>query len=313
MSDELIRIAGLQKSYDQHDVLHDINLSIHRGQLLGLIGPNGAGKSTLLRCLVGLVQRSGGELSLFGRDPATHSLQIRRQACYLPGETGVYHQMTGARFLKFALGFYAKQSLQLKERLLEQFQLPLNQKVRSYSAGMKQKLALIATLVPDVALYLLDEPDRGLDASVRFYLRDVLRTLKDQGKTIVLSSHHLSEVETLADRLEFLLNGRFVSSERLQRARAQLRRQPRIRLRSGHTLPDGAKLIRTEPDGILVVETDNDPMQWLQSFPQGAVASAEVGVDRLEDLYQLLLQDEATPHCGVGDQTSSAEVAGGDA
>ena len=128
--------------------------------------------------------------------------------------------MTGASFLKFALGFYPDHSLDLKDRLLEQFDLPLNKKVRSYSAGMKQKLMLIATLVPDVDLYLLDEPDRALDASVRFYLRDVLREMKDTGKTIVLSSHHLSEVETLADRLEFLLNGRLVPESRLARARA---------------------------------------------------------------------------------------------
>ncbi|MFT4515815.1 MAG: ABC-2 type transport system ATP-binding protein [Planctomycetota bacterium] len=313
MSNELIRIAGLQKSYDQRNVLHDINLSVQKGHLLGLIGPNGAGKSTLLRCLIGLVQRSCGELSLFGHDPAKHSLLIRRRASYLPGETGVYHQMTGARFLKFALGFYPKQSLELKERLLEQFDLPLHKKVRSYSAGMKQKLALIATLVPDVELYLLDEPDRALDASVRFYLRDVLRALKDAGKTIVLSSHHLSEVEALADRLEFLLNGRFVSHERLQRARTHLRRQPRIRLHSGQTLPLGAKLIRKELDGMLVVETDHDPMQWLRSLPQNVVESAEVGVDRLEDLYQLLLQDDGAPRCGVGLEYGEGEAAGGDA
>ncbi|MFT4841275.1 MAG: ABC-2 type transport system ATP-binding protein [Planctomycetota bacterium] len=307
MSENLIHIAGLQKAYGQKDVLRDINLSVGKGQLLGLIGPNGAGKSTLLRCMVGLVKRSGGELSLFGHDPAKQSLLIRRRACYLPGETGVYQQMTGAQFLKFALGFYPKQSLELKQRLLEQFDLPLHMKVRSYSAGMKQKLALIATLVPDVDLYLLDEPDRALDASVRFYLRDVLRTLKDHGKTIVLSSHHLSEVESLADRLEFLLSGCFVSHERLQRARAHLRRQPRIRLRDGYELPDGAKLIRKELDGMLIVETDNDPMQWLRSLPHDAVESAEVGVDRLEDLYQLLLKDEAAPRCGVG-----IESAGGD-
>ena len=312
MSDELIHIAGLQKSYGQHHVLHDINLSMHKGQLLGLIGPNGAGKSTLLRCLVGLVPRTSGKLSIFGHDPSTHSLLIRQRACYLPGETGVYHQMTGASFLKFALGFYPNQSLERKDRLLEQFQLPLKQKVRSYSAGMKQKLALIATLAPDVDLYLLDEPDRALDASVRFYLRDELRTLKNQGKTILLSSHHLSEVETLADRLEFLLNGRFVSAERLQRARAQLHRQPRIRLREGHAMPSGAKLIRNEPDGMMVVETTNDPMEWLQSLPHGAVGSAEVGVDRLEDLYQVLLRDEVTPHCGVAPHLTDLDAAGGD-
>lgn len=288
----VITIQGLSKSYDSRTVLHGVNLEVPRGQLLGLIGPNGAGKTTLLRCLVGLVQRSGGSARLFAHDPATESLAIRRRTCYLPGETGIYHQMTGARFLKFALGFYPVHCRDLKERLLEQFELPLNKRVRSYSAGMKQKLALLATLVPDVDLYLLDEPDRGLDASVRYFLRDVLHSLKDKGKTIVLSSHHLSEVESLADRLEFLMQGRLVSEQRLLRARAQLRHQPRIRLRPGQSLPAGATLVRKELGGMLVVTTENDPMQWLRGIANDVIDSAEIGVDRLEDLYQLLLRDD---------------------
>ncbi len=303
MTEAMIEIADLRKNYDQNTVLHGINLTVEPGQLLGLIGPNGAGKSTLLRCLIGLVKRSAGRMSLFGHDPATESLAIRQRTCYLPGETGAYQQMTGDAFLKFALGFYPEQDAGRKQRLLAKFALPLGKKIRSYSAGMKQKLMLIATLVPDVDLYLLDEPDRALDASVRFYLRDVLRQMKDSGKTIVLSSHHLSEVETLADRLEFLLDGRLVSETRLSRARMQLRRQPRIRLRQGQGLPDGARIVREELDGMVVIETKDDPMQWLQTLPADVVESAEVGIDRLEDLYQLLLDDTDKQNAAGAPQT----------
>ena len=109
----VLKIAGLTKSYDQRTVLRGVDLEVPEGQLLGLIGPNGAGKTTLLRCLVGLVQRSGGDAQVFSHDPTDSSLPIRRRTCYLPGETGVYHQMTGARFLKFALGFYPDHSLDL--------------------------------------------------------------------------------------------------------------------------------------------------------------------------------------------------------
>ncbi|MCA8953694.1 MAG: ATP-binding cassette domain-containing protein, partial [Planctomycetes bacterium] len=203
-ADPVIAIEGLGKRFGAHEVLRDVGIAVGRGELFGLIGPNGAGKSTLLRTLIGLVQRDCGSVAVLGRDPATSSLAIRQRTCYLPGETGVYTQMTGRAFLDFALGFYPRQRRELRARLEREFELPLAQKVRSYSAGMKQKLALIATLVPEVELYLLDEPDRALDASVRFALRDVLRELRAAGATIVLSSHHLSEVETLADRLEFL-------------------------------------------------------------------------------------------------------------
>jgi ABC-2 type transport system ATP-binding protein len=293
-----IAIRHLRKVFGEHVVLRDIDFAVARGELLGLVGPNGAGKSTLLRTLVGLVARTAGEVSVLGADPAADSLAIRRRASYLPGETGVYGQMTGAQFLEFCDGFYPAQQRELRQRLLDGFELPLRQRVRSYSAGMKQKLALIAALSPDVDLYVLDEPDRALDAKVRFFVRDVLVALKQAGKTIVLSSHHLSEVETLADRLEFLLDGRFVPAERLEKARAQLRRRPRLRLRGDATLPPGARLVKHEPDGTLVVEPETEPMAWLRTLPVDAIESAEVGVIRLEDLYQLLLDGQAAPDGG---------------
>lgn len=293
-----VAVTGLHKAFGERAVLRGMDLAVQPGELLGLVGPNGAGKSTLLRTLVGLVARDGGQVALFGLDPARDALAIRRRCCYLPGETGVYQQMTGRAFLDFALGFYPRHRTALRERLEAGFQLPLRQKVRSYSAGMKQKLALIATLVPDVDLYLLDEPDRALDASVRFFLRDVLLESKRAGKTIVLSSHHLSEVETLADRLEFLVDGAFVAHDRLAAAQARLRRRPRLRLAADLALPPGARLLDREPDGTLVVETDQDPLLWLRSLPPAAVQSVEIGTARLEDLYQLLLHPDDAPAGG---------------
>jgi ABC-2 type transport system ATP-binding protein len=288
-----IAVRGLHKAFGERHVLHDLHLQVGRGELLGIVGPNGAGKSTLLRTLLGLVARDRGDVAVLGHDPANASLAIRKAACYLPGETGVYLQLTGQQFLDFALGFYPRRDEPLRARLLEAFELPLHKRVRTYSAGMKQKLALCATLVADVELYVLDEPDRALDASVRFFLRDVLLGMKRAGKTIVLSSHHLGEVEALADRLEFLLDGVFVPAQRLTAARARLRQRPRIRLRAGAPLPAGAREVQREPDGTLVVETSGDPMTWLRTTPAGDVECAEVGIPRLEDLYQLLLQGDA--------------------
>ena len=298
MSDAAVDVQGLRKRFGDREVLRGVDLRVEAGQLLGLVGPNGAGKSTLLRALVGLVPRTAGSARVFGLDPATAALEIRRRTSYLPGETGVYQQMRGAAFLDFALGFYPRRDDALREQLLDAFELPLDQRVRSYSAGMKQKIALVATLVPDVDLYLLDEPDRALDASVRFFLRDVLRGLRARGKTIVLSSHHLSEVETLADRLEFLLDGALVSTARVARAREALRRRPRVRLRDGCALPAGATLVRREPDGVLLVQTEGDAVRWLQRAEPDVVVGAEIGVDRLEDLYQLLLESGADGEAG---------------
>ena len=288
-----IELGNVDKSFGERAVLRAVSLQVARGELLGLVGPNGAGKSTLLRTLVGLVARDRGDCLVLGLDPAHAGLPIRARTCYLPGETGVYQQMTGAQFLHWSLGFYPRHDAARRQRLQDAFALPLQQKVRSYSAGMKQKLAVLAALVPDVELYLLDEPDRALDASMRLHLREVLAAMRQQGKTIVLSSHHLGEVEALADRLEFLLDGAFVPPERLHGARARLRQQPRVRLGAGALLPAGAKQLLREPDGTLVVETEADPMQWLRGTPPGAIDSAEIGIPRLEDLYRVLVHGDA--------------------
>jgi ABC-2 type transport system ATP-binding protein len=279
---------GLGKSFGGAPVLRDLSLVVPAGELLGLVGPNGAGKSTLLRTLVGLVGRDCGAVAVLGLDPGREPVAVTRRTCYLPGETGVYLQMTGAQFLAFAGGFHPRRDAARERRLADAFELPLRRKVRGYSAGMKQKLALLATLAPDVDLYLLDEPDRALDASVRLLLRDELRAMKALGKTIVLSSHHLSEVESLADRLVFFWQGALLADGEIAAARARLRRRPRVRLRPGAALPAGARELRREPDGTLVVETDADPMAWLRGVPDGVVDSAEIGVPRLDDLYDAL-------------------------
>jgi ABC-2 type transport system ATP-binding protein len=293
MTTAAITCDGLGLGFGPREVLRGLDLQVAAGELLGLVGPNGAGKSSLLRTLVGLVPRRRGHVAVLGLDPAHQSLAIRHRACYLPGEAGVYQHLTGAEFLHFAHGCYPRLDRRRDDELRQLFALPLQQKVRGYSAGMKQKLALLATLAPDVDLYLLDEPDRALDASVRLLLRDELRAMKALGKTIVLSSHHLSEVETLADRLVFFWQGALLADDEIAAARAQLRRRPRVRLRPGAALPAGARELRREPDGTLVVETDADPMTWLRGVPDGAVECAEIGVPRLDDLYDALFAAKA--------------------
>jgi len=292
LADPILDVRGLKKSFGGREILHGIDLGMQRGQLIGLVGKNGAGKSTLLRILTGISPRNSGQLSVVGLDPATESLQVRRRCCYLPGETSVYHGMTGQQFLDFALSFYPRLQKSLLHDLLDLFQLPLQHKVRSYSAGMKQKLAILATLVPDVDLFLLDEPDRALDASMRFQLRDLLGRLRNDGRSLLLSSHHLSEVEALADRLEFLLDGRMVSEASIAAARARLKRRVRVRLREGTTLPAGVTLTQTETDGTMVLETPGEPMRSLAGLAPGSILSLELGIARLEELYKLLLASE---------------------
>src|SRR5690606_35051074 len=181
----VVTAQDVARRFGDRVALDGFDLELERGEILGFVGPNGAGKSTFLRILIGLVQRDAGHVAVFGRDPRRDGLRIRERTAYLPGETSVYHHMTGAELLAFTRAFHRKR-LELPAVAHELFALPLDRKLRQYSAGMKQKLALQAVLEADVDLYLLDEPDRALDATARLQLRELLEWLRGRGKTAPL-------------------------------------------------------------------------------------------------------------------------------
>lgn len=290
-----ILLRGVRKAFASRVALAGLDLQVATGAIAGFVGPNGAGKSTGLRILIGLLRRDAGDAQVLGLDPDRDALAIRRRVCYLPGETNVYSHLTGRQFVDFALSFYPRQLEDLRRELLATWELPLDRKVRTYSAGMKQKLALLATLVPDVEIYVLDEPDRALDATARLYLREVLHRLNQRGKTILLSSHHLAEVEALTTQLTFVVGGNSVATERIDAARAALRHVVRVRLRRPDArLPDGVRSRSVEADGTLRLQIEGDALTWLHAVDPESIDSVEVGATRLEDLYQQLTEASAT-------------------
>lgn len=291
-----IELVDVYKAFKTKAALRGMNLSVEPGQLIGFVGPNGSGKTTCLRILLGVLRQDSGTARVLGMNPAHDALRIRQHCCYLPGETSIYQHMRGAEFLHFALSFYPSLQDDLMSRLTGTFQLPLQRKVRDYSAGMKQQLALMATLIPNVEVYVLDEPDRALDATTRFFIRDVLRDLRRAGKTILLSSHHLKDVETIADELVFIMDGARIPNEHIETARAVLRRRVRIKLRPGAVLPnsllaDNAEVMREDPDGTIHVEPRGNLAEWVARIPAEMLVSAEIGTVHLEDLYRRLTED----------------------
>lgn len=291
----MLELVDVRKSFRDQVALRGLGFTVAPGEVVGFVGPNGAGKTTCMRLLVGLLFRDGGELSVLGMDPGTDGLAVRARCSYLPGETSLYQGMTGQQMLDFAWSFHPGHDRGMVELLREPWALPLDHKVRAYSAGMKQKLALLASLVPDVDLYLLDEPDRNLDAEARFWLREALRRLHQRGKTVLFSSHHLAEVEAVTQRQLFVLDGRLVDDAVVQAARERLRRSVRIRLTNGATLPPGADVVATEPDGTLRVEPHGEPLRWIATLQPGSVATLEVGPTRLEDLFHQLTRQDGGP------------------
>ena len=287
-----IELSQVGKKFGVKPALQGLDMKVEPGEFVGLIGPNGSGKSTCLRLLLGIIRRDSGQIRVLGMDPNRDSLRIRENCSYLPGETSVYQGMRGREFLHFALSFYPTLQDDVMEELMEGFALPLQKRVHTYSAGMKQKLALMASLIPDVEIYILDEPDRALDASVRFFLRSMLRKLNARKKTILLSSHHLSEIEALSNRQVFLMEGTAIEAARVEEARKLLERRVRLRLRDGVQIPSDAEEIRRDVDGTVYVVPHGDPVGWLAQIPTGAIISAEMGVVHLEDLYSLLVVEK---------------------
>ena len=289
-----IELSQVGKKFGVKTALQGLDMKIEPGEFVGLIGPNGTGKSTCLRLLLGIIRRDSGQIRVLGMDPNRDSLRIRENCSYLPGETSVYRGMRGREFLHFALSFYPTLQDDVMEELMEGFALPLQKRVHTYSAGMKQKLALKASLIPDVEIYVLDEPDRALDASVRFFLRKMLWKLHSRKKTILLSSHHLREIEVLSNRQIFLMDGTAIKETRVQEARNQLEKRVRLRLKDEVQLPADAEVVRRDPNGIVYVVPQGDPVRWLGQIPPDAIVSAEIGIVNLEDLYSLLMVEHAT-------------------
>ncbi len=213
----------LTKAYGDFLALRQLTLEVRQGEVFGLLGPNGSGKTTTIRLLLGLLHPTSGRATLFGLDCWRQSLQVRRLVSYLPGELRMYGSMSGLGLLRFLSDLREGDGLDRAVALAEQvMQLNLRKKVRAYSTGMKQKLALALAFSDPVDVLILDEPTSSLDPSAR---GDVLRLVKEaraQGQTVIFSGHVLSEVEAVSDRVAILRRGRLMHIEDMH-ARRSLR------------------------------------------------------------------------------------------
>ena len=222
-----IRIAGLTRRFGATVAVRPLTAEIGPGGITALLGPNGSGKSTLLRMLLGLVRPDAGSAVVDGVALAGDGLGIRRRATYLCGELHVYGELTGRAHLAWCLRGRGQAALERACALAADFELPLAKKVRGYSHGMKRQLLLAAALAPEVRVRVLDEPSEGLDPTRRAQVLELLRADAARGTTLLVSSHHLGEVERASSRQLFLKKGELLdeasASELHRRARESLR------------------------------------------------------------------------------------------
>ncbi|WP_292697224.1 ABC transporter ATP-binding protein [Microbacterium sp. 69-10] len=220
----IISTRGLTKTYGRVHALDGLDLEVEAGQVHGFLGPNGAGKSTTIRILLGLARRSGGEASVFGLEPWGDAVQIHRRVAYVPGDVSVWPNLSGGEAIDFLARLRGAKTKDAayraeRERLMTAFQFDPRKKGRAYSKGNRQKVALIAAFAVPADLYILDEPTSGLDPLMEVVFRDEVQRLRRTGATVLLSSHILSEVELLCDRVSIIREGRIVESGTLAELR----------------------------------------------------------------------------------------------
>ena len=207
-----IAVSGLVKNFGRTRALDHLDLSLATGEVHGFLGPNGAGKTTTIRILLGLLRRDGGRISVLGKDPWRDTVELHRRLAYVPGEVNLWPNLTGGEVIDLLGRLRGGLTESRRADLLERFALDPTKRCRAYSKGNRQKVALIAAFASDVELYLLDEPTSGLDPLMEAVFQEVVRELRTGGRTVLLSSHILSEVEALCDRVTIVRGGRAVES-----------------------------------------------------------------------------------------------------
>ncbi len=204
----IIKAKGLTKKFGVVTALDAFDLTVEAGEVHGFLGPNGAGKSTTIRILLGLLKKTAGDVELFGEDPWKEAVKLHERLAYVPGDVSFWPNLTGGEIIDILGSLRGGLSEERRAVLLEKFELDPSKKFRTYSKGNRQKVALVAALASDVELYILDEPTSGLDPLMEQIFQSEIRGLKDQGKTVLLSSHILSEVEALCDRATIIREGK---------------------------------------------------------------------------------------------------------
>jgi len=306
-------VEGLAKHYGRVHALEDVTLDVRQGEIFGFLGPNGAGKSTLIRLLLGYLHPTAGRGSVLGLDIVRDSVAIRRRSGYLPGGIALDDGLSGLRLLDDLAALSGRPPVR-RAAICEKLELTdrvLRRPIRDYSRGMRQKLGIVQALQHDPELAILDEPSEGLDPLMQRAFYEVLEGVRAAGRTVFFSSHVLSEVERVCDRVAIVRAGRLVALEDVAVIRAQRRR--RVELRFDGPAPDlagveGAEDVRID-GGSLVCTLAGSPRAFLAAIAGSAVTDLVIEPARLEDAFLELYAgeeaDEAAEATAAADGTGA--------
>ena len=287
----LVATDQLTKRYGTFAALDGCSLGVREGEVFGLLGPNGAGKTTLLRLLLGFIVPTSGSARIAGFDCRSESLAVRASTAYLPGEARLFRRMSGHSVLDFFAGLRWECRRAEAARVAERLDLDCRRQVARMSTGMRQKLALAVVLATDAALVILDEPTANLDPTARAEVLELVREARAAGRTVIFSSHVLSEVEETCDRVAILRRGRLVHEQSI----AALRRSHRINARLAGPLGEvpselaGRMTVTTGDDGEVTIDAGDSLaslLGWLARLPLQEVRIEPVGLGAVYDQFK---------------------------
>jgi len=295
MSDRLaIDVEGLDKYFGKFQALNGVNLQVPRGQVHGFLGPNGAGKSTTIRVLLGLLHADAGRVRLLGGAPWRDVVELHRRLAYVPGDVSLWPSMTGGEAIDLLGSLRGGLDETRRADLVERFELDTTKRGRQYSKGNRQKVAIVAALASNVDLLILDEPTSGLDPLMEQVFQDAVAEAVARGTGVLLSSHIMSEVEALADRVSIIRDGTIVETGTLAEIRGHARNTVHVTLENVDGLESVPVLHDLEVSGSQVHATvDGDHIgEAVAALTQRGISALTIEPPSLESLFLRLYDDE---------------------
>ncbi|TDQ04892.1 ABC transporter ATP-binding protein [Labedaea rhizosphaerae] len=294
-----ISVSGLVKTFGRTRALDGLDLTVRTGEVHGFLGPNGAGKSTTIRVLLGLLRADSGDVTLLDGNPWHDVAALHRRLAYVPGDVALWPTLSGGEVIDLLGRLRGGLDAKRRADLLERFELDPTKKGRTYSKGNRQKVALVAALASDVELLLLDEPTSGLDPVMEAVFQECINEERERGRTVLLSSHILAEVEALCDRVSIIRDGRTVESGTLSELRHLTRTSITAELAGApNGLADlpGVHDLKAEGDRVKF-EVDSDKLDAvLQALARTGVRSLTSQPPTLEELFLRHYADELAPN-----------------
>ncbi|WP_404451493.1 ABC transporter ATP-binding protein [Virgibacillus necropolis] len=299
----VIKTTNLTKRFGKFTALDGVNIEVNKGEVYGFIGPNGAGKSTTIRVLLGILKATDGKAEIFGKNVWTDAVNIHKRIAYVPGDVNLWPNLTGGEVIDLFVKLRGGNNKSRREELIKKFELDPTKKCRTYSKGNRQKVALVAAFCSDADLYILDEPTSGLDPLMEQVFQGCVIDAKNAGKSVLLSSHILSEVEKLCDRVGIIRQGKIIETGSLSELRHLTRTNLVVETKQPITSFSKLKGVHNveEKDQLLSFQVDMEELDAvIKHVSQFGIVKLESAPPTLEDLFMRHYQVTEDPDSGVG-------------